>query len=176
MAEEIEDRFLVFTPPSVAGMTPKTIIQGYLSGRKGATVRLRKVDDDKGFITIKGKKTGNKAPEYEYPIPISDAVELLDMCENVILTKNRYEIIGEDGMKWELDIFTGRHAGLIIAEIELPDKMAQYRKPDWLGPEITKDKRLSNASLARHDLKEIMKWVDEYPPKKQGPSRPAPSP
>lgn len=174
MADEIEDRFLVFVPPSLAGMTPARIVQGYLSGAKGPTIRVRKVNDDRGFITIKGKKIGNKAPEFEYPIPVADARDLLGLCGDAVLNKDRYEITGDDGMVWELDVFTGRLAGLIIAEIELPDKNTKYVKPDWLGPEVTNDKRLSNGSLARADLKEIMKWVGEYRPKLRGPNKPTP--
>ncbi|MDB5490255.1 MAG: Adenylate cyclase [Micavibrio sp.] len=174
MPKEIEDRYLVFVPPSLSGLTPAKIVQGYLSGVKGPTVRVRKVNDDQGFLTIKGKKTGNSAPEFEYPIPVADAEELLLQCDDVILTKDRYEVTGADGHVWELDIFTGRHAGLGIAEIELPDHKTRYQKPAWLGPEITQDKRLSNSSLARTGVKEIMKWVADYRPKAKGPSGPAP--
>lgn len=174
MPNEIEDRFLVFVPPSLAGRKPAEIIQGYLTGAKGPTVRIRKIDDTTAFLTIKGKKIGNKAAEFEYPVPVDHADDMLDLCGDMILTKDRYEIIGTDGHIWELDIFTGRHTGLIIAEIELPNEKTKYAKPSWLGPEITQDKRLSNGSLARTEFKDIMKWVADYRPKRKGPAAPSP--
>jgi len=176
MAVEIEDRYLVFTPPPLAGLVPKKIVQGYLSTKKGPTVRVRTVDDVDAYITIKGKKLGSMAPEYEYPIPIQDARELLIICGPVFLTKDRYELPGPDGRIWELDVFTGRHAGLMIAELELNYTGQAYTRPWWLGPEVTSDKHMGNGSLARSDMNDIQVWVNSYrmPPLPGSGNKPTP--
>ncbi len=165
MADEIEDRFLVFNLPPLAGLVPEKILQGYLNqGGKGPTVRVRTVDDQYGFLTVKGKKSAGAGPEFEYPIPVEDAREMLLLCGPLILTKDRYKIPGPDGRVWELDIFTGRHAGLVIAEIELDYVGQPYTKVSWAGPDITDDKRLRNSALARTDMADIMKVVASYKP------------
>jgi CYTH domain-containing protein len=147
MAIETEVRFLVKTPPLLDGIFPERITQGYLSTDPARTVRIRQ-RGDAGFITIKGLKVGASAPEFEYAIPPADLPGLLALCGEDILTKDRYKIPGPDGHLWELDIFTGRHAGLMIAELELPAEDTPYIKPDWVGAEITTDARYSNGALA----------------------------
>jgi CYTH domain-containing protein len=163
MALEIEVRFLIFQPPKLPG-APHAIAQGYLSDDPEKTVRIRQVDGDTAYLTIKGAKIGNAAPEFEYEIPHEDSASLMKLCGDKSLTKDRYKIPGPDGNEWELDIFTGRHAGLMIAELELPGERAHFEKPGWLGPEITTDPRFSNASLANTPMEEIRQWIAEYKP------------
>jgi adenylate cyclase len=163
MAQEIEVRFLVFQPPEFPA-PPRSIAQGYLSDDPEKTVRIRQVEGARSFLTVKGRKIGKSAPEFEYEIPNEDAAGLMKLCADKALTKDRYEIPGPDGKKWELDAFTGRHAGLMIAELELPGEHAPFEKPEWLGPEITADMRFSNASLVNASMEEIRKWVAEYKP------------
>jgi adenylate cyclase len=140
---------------------PEAIAQGYLCTDPHRVVRIRR-KDDQGFLTIKGRKTGNTTPEFEYPVPAQDVPELLAMCGADVLTKERFKVPGPDGKIWEVDIFTGRHADLMIAELELPAETAPYQKPAWLGAEITHDSRFSNASLVRADMKDVRSWLAEY--------------
>jgi CYTH domain-containing protein len=124
-------------------------------------VRIRQ-RDDAGFLTIKGKKTGAVAAEFEYPLPGPDIAPLLALCGSRLVQKARYKIPGPDGQVWELDLFSGQHQGLMIAELELQQEKSPYLKPDWLGPEITQDPRFSNANLSRCDRAEVSGWILEY--------------
>lgn len=147
MGQEIEHRYLLKTLPPFGAVKPQSIAQGYLSTDPDRIVRVR-VKGDKGFLTIKGRKIDAVSPEFEYEIPIDEARSILTLCGQNVLTKDRYALIGPDGMIWDVDIFTGRHAGLMIAEIELAIIDDQYMIPSWVdGADITGDSRLGNASL-----------------------------
>lgn len=155
MAIEHEKRYLLLQTPPIAGITPIAIEQGYLSTDPHKAVRIRRKGDSEAFLTVKGLRVAGTAPEFEYPIPVDDAVVMLAMCGQDVLTKNRYEIKGADNRTWEVDIFTGRHAGLMIAELELPQNAAVY-KPDWIaGPDITNDNRFSNSALVQMSAQEV---------------------
>lgn len=122
------------------------IAQGYLSREPERTVRVR-LRDDEGFITIKGENRGAARDEYEYPIPASDARSIIDtLCEGTVVSKTRF-IVPFAGMTWEIDEFHGRHEGLIIAEIELPDESVEYELPPFVGKKVTGDPRYYNSNL-----------------------------
>ena len=147
MGLEIEHRYLLKTLPPFGAVKPQAIAQGYLSTDPDRIVRVR-VKGDKGFLTIKGRKIDAVSPEFEYEIPVDEARSILILCGHHVLTKDRYALIGPDGMIWDVDIFTGRHAGLMIAEIELAIIDDQYMIPPWVdGADITGDSRLGNAAL-----------------------------
>lgn len=122
------------------------IAQGYLSRVPERTVRVR-LRDDEGFITIKGENNGAARDEYEYPIPADDARSIIDsLCEGAVVSKTRF-IVPFAGMTWEIDEFHGRHEGLVIAEIELPDEDAEYELPPFVGKKVTGDPRYYNSNL-----------------------------
>lgn len=147
MAQETEYRFLLRSLPPLDGARKSSIAQGYLSTTPGRVVRVRR-KGSKAFLTIKGLKTGATAPEFEYKIPVQDAEFLLALCGDQCLTKDRYEVTGPDDFIWEVDVFTGRHAGLLIAEIEVPAEGTAFVRPDWLdGTDVTRDPEFGNASL-----------------------------
>lgn len=149
MGQEIEHRYLLSEIPDLGAAKPQAIAQGYLSTDPDRVVRVRIRDED-GFLTIKGRRTGAVAAEFEYAIPVDDARALLALCGENVLIKNRYELTGEDGFVWEVDIFTGRHDGLVIAEIELPAADTAYNVPGWLrGVDITGRTDLGNAALVQ---------------------------
>ncbi len=159
MAYETEYRFLLMTLPPLDGARKSRIAQGYLSTEPGRIVRIRQ-RDDQAFLTIKGLKIGATAPEYEYEIPATDAPALLALCGDQCLTKDRYEMTGPDGFIWEVDVFTGRHAGLLIAEIEVPAEGTKFVLPDWLdGRDVTHDPKFGNASLVLLSDAEIRKMI-----------------
>jgi adenylate cyclase len=123
--------------------------QGYLSTDPGRNVRVRS-GAGKGFITIKGLTVNATRPEYEYPIPVEDAEALLDtLCLKPIIEKTRYTV-EHAGLLWEIDVFEGVNAGLIIAEVELAGANQRIVLPDWIGQEVTDDPRYYNASLISH--------------------------
>ena len=149
MGQEIERKFLVRSDDwrSLADKG-RLIRQGYLSTNAKATVRVRSFDDREAVITLKGKVEGLVRAEYEYPIPIEDARELLEMAQPQVLEKRRYHV-PHDGLTWEVDVFEGRHQGLVLAEIELDSDDQKIELPGWAGKEVSDDERYYNATLAR---------------------------
>jgi adenylate cyclase len=151
MAQEIERKFLVASDSWKQGITSSKLLrQGYLSSNAKATVRVRTRDDSEAVVTIKGAARGISRAEYEYAVPIEDAREMLAMAEPHVLQKRRH-IVPFAGLTWEIDVFDGRHAGLVIAEVELDYEGQHVELPDWLGAEVTHDDRYFNASLSRAD-------------------------
>ena len=147
MALEIERKFLV-DEEKVAALNltgGEKIFQGYLS--RNPTVRVR-VKAEKGFLTIKSKNVGIVRNEFEYEIPLADAEELLKLCEPNILQKVRYKV-EHAGKIFEVDIFEGRHQGLILAEVELNSPTEIVDLPSWIGKEVSNNPRYFNSSLCR---------------------------
>jgi adenylate cyclase len=145
---EIERKFLLAGDAWRALGTPMLLRQGYLSSDPARVVRVR-VDGDQAYLTIKGKSTGATRGEWEYSIPLADANELLALCEQPLVEKTRRKIeVG--GNVWEVDEFLGANQGLVIAEIELSSEDQAFDKPDWIGEDVTDDKRYYNSNLAKH--------------------------
>jgi CYTH domain-containing protein len=154
MKQEIERKFLVTGDSwrAVAG-AGLSCCQGYLlSGASSATVRVRRIGGQ-GFLTIKGPSSGISRPELEYEIPAADADYMLaNLCGGRRVEKTRYVLV-HNGMRWEIDEFSGDSAGLILAEIELENEEQLFDRPDWLGSEVSDDPRYFNAALAIHPFK-----------------------
>lgn len=149
MATEIERKFLVKSDEWRSLTTGTIYRQGYLSAKKGCTVRVR-LAGNQGYLTIKGLAKGVSRAEYEYPIPAKDAQELLDnLCDRPLIEKTRYKI-EYAGLIWEVDEFVGENQGLIIAEVELPDENYSFERPDWIGQEVSDDPRYYNVNLVQH--------------------------
>ena len=151
MAEEIERKFLVTSDSWKALAESSSLLrQGYLSSNAKATVRVRTWDEEVAKLTLKGAVRGMTRAEYEYDIPIDDARKMLEMAEPHVLEKRRH-LVPFGGLTWEIDVFEGRHAGLVIAEVELDSEDQHVELPDWVGKEVTDDNRYYNASLSRAD-------------------------
>lgn len=149
MAIEIERKFLVCGEGWRGLGSGTRYRQGYLSTEPGRSVRVR-VIKDQGYLTIKGLTRNATRAEYEYPIPVQDAGEMLDkLCERPLIEKTRHTI-SYAGLVWEVDEFAGENQGLIIAEVELDDAEQVLDLPDWIGEEVTDDPRYYNASLIAH--------------------------
>lgn len=146
MALEIEHKYLV-TNDSFKNYTKETVYikQGYLSRVPERTVRVR-IINDKGYITIKGKNKGDVRLEFEYEIPLSDALELLKLAEGRVIEKRRY-IVKWENKTWEIDEFYGDREGLTIAEIELSSSDEKYTLPPFVGENVTGDPRYYNSNL-----------------------------
>lgn len=146
MAVEIEKKFLLnYLPKALLGK-PESICQGYIVNRKEIIVRIR-LSGENAFITIKGPTINNSRNEYEYPLPIEDAKQMLTLfCQKNRVEKKRYKI-DYKGFVWEIDQFTGKNQGLIIAEIELESADQKFEKPDWVGKEVSQDARYYNSNL-----------------------------
>ena len=148
MSTEIERKFLVCGDFMDKATESTEIVQGYLSSSPGNTVRVR-VRNGKGYITVKGKAgvSGIERYEWEMEIPVSDARELLKVCEPFPVEKTRY-LVPYGGHIFEVDVFHGENSGLVMAEIELDSADEAFEKPPWLGEEVSFDPRYFNAALA----------------------------
>ena len=156
MAQEIEKKFLVTSDSfKKAAFKEIRITQGYLSAVPERTVRIR-IKGKSGFITIKGIGNDSGASRYEWEkeIPLTEAEELLKICEPGVIDKTRYEVKAGDHT-FEVDEFYGENQGLVVAEIELKNEDDHFEKPTWLGEEVTGDAKYYNAMLMK---KPFTKW------------------
>jgi len=147
MAIEIERRFLVHQDVSSFCIFGQRIVQGYISAGGTTKIRIR-VMGSKGFLTIKSKRVGCARTEIEWEISVEAAWSLLKKVDpDTLIEKVRYKVL-HDGLTWEVDVFEGRNAGLVIAEVELshPDQLVTL--PSWVGREITAEDRYGNSTLA----------------------------
>ena len=121
------------------------IKQAYLSIEKEKTVRIR-TKGEKAYLTIKIGEDSISRDEFEYQIPVQDAISMMEILKLKVLSKTRYEITYEEHL-WEVDVFEGTLDGLIIAEIELKSEDEFFNRPHWLGYEVTDDPSFLNAKL-----------------------------
>lgn len=151
MGMEIERKFLVKGVWTPTGKGTR-YMQGYLCADAGRTVRVRLAGEE-AFLTVKGPSRGSSRSEFEYEIPRADAEEmLLTLCVTPPVIKTRYlEKVGNH--TWEVDVFDGENAGLIVAEIELIAEGETFELPLWVGAEVTADHRYQNSSLAKNPFK-----------------------
>ncbi len=149
MATEIERKFLVKGDEWRSLGTGTGYRQGYISTKEtGTTVRVRVVGD-RGYLTIKGTTVGTSRAEFEYPIPVEDAREMLDtLCDRPLIEKTRYRI-QQGELTWEVDEFAGENQGLILAEVELDDENQTVELPDWIDKEVS-DPKYFNVNLAKY--------------------------
>ena len=147
MAYEIEHKYLVINDTYKEMAIGKVEIQqGYLNRNPDRTVRIRTMGD-KGFLTVKSRNHGAKRLEFEYEIPIHDALEIIKLAEPGIVVKTRY-FVPYEGLIWEVDEFHDSLSGVIVAEMELPDNDYSYPKPPFIGVEITGDPAYYNSNLS----------------------------
>lgn len=148
MAREIERKFLVRDPRILDGRQGDRIIQGYLAKESGSMSTRVRIRGGRAYLTLKSPRAGYSRDEFEYLIPLADAEAMIaNHCAGRIVRKTRY-LIEHTPHVFEVDVFEGRHAGLIVAEVELPHEHAAVCLPDWLGDEVTDDNRYSNFVLA----------------------------
>jgi len=156
MAIEIERKFLVKNELWKTQVeTKKHLKQGYFTEGGSRSIRVR-TNGKAAFINIKKKLNDNGISrlEFEYEIPYADAEQLLEQVViQPIIDKVRYKVLN-DGMIWDLDIFAGDNAGLMIAEIELEDINQAFQIPAWAGKEVSDDMRYYNMNLIAHPFKQ----------------------
>ena len=140
---EIERKFLV---KKSAAFSSSHIQQGYIPA-DGATVRIR-TRDDKAYLTIKGKSVNGGMTRYEFEkeIEMDEAQHLLQLCKGGVIDKRRY-LVKSGNHTFEVDEFYGDNEGLVMAEVELGSEDETYEKPDFIGMEVTGDKRFYNSHL-----------------------------
>lgn len=157
MAVEIERKFLVAGDAWRAAVTGRMRIrQAYLSRNDRAGVRIRLIDEKAAVLTIKSAdKAGGPAllrSEFEYAVPLDDALAMLDLRIGLIIDKTRHLVPAGNGRTWEVDVFAGAHQGLVLAEIELESPDEAVDLPPWIGREVTGDPRYGNLALAQGEV------------------------
>lgn len=156
MGIEIERKFLVnhFQWDQLERPLGEFYRQGYLLTDPQKTIRVRQTAD-KGFLTIKGISVGATRAEYEYEIPFEEAKELLDQFAVAELSKVRYKISLGNHI-WEVDVFSSKNQGLIVAEIELKSEDETFDIPDWIDREVTGEERYYNSNLVTEPFED---WI-----------------
>lgn len=154
MAIEIEHKFLLANEDWRKHIDKSvSYSQGYLSSQPTSSIRVR-ISANLAWLNIKSATIGSQRHEYEYPIPLTDAQEILNnLCKKPLIEKVRH-FVTHDGNLWEIDEFAGDNQGLIVAEIELSENGQSFAKPGWVGLEVTEDLRYYNNNLAVHPYSE----------------------
>jgi adenylate cyclase len=147
MAIEIERKFLLASDAWRGAVEhSERLAQGYLGGER-ASVRVR-IGGGNAWLNIKARVRGAARLEFEYPIPVADAEQLLgELCVAGRIEKIRHHV-RVAGHLWEIDEFFGDNAGLVVAEIELAAVDVAFERPAWLGREVTDEERFYNLALA----------------------------
>lgn len=150
MSFEIERKFLVNGDFKLLAHAKSRLMQGYICNNPARTVRVR-IASDKGFLTIKGESNADGTTRYEWEqqIPLNEAHSLITLCQGGIIDKTRYYV--RSGIHtFEVDEFHGDNQGLILAEVELSAADEVFKKPDFIGEEVTGDTRYYNSQLIKH--------------------------
>ena len=154
MGVEIERKFLIANEHWRDVVESSQLMrQGYIIGSDKASVRVR-VSGESANLNIKSAQLGVYRKEYEIPLDLADANEMLDnLCQSPLIEKTRHYIHFSNHL-WEVDEFHGDNHGLLVAEIELSDVEEAFDKPDWVGQEVSEDVRYYNVSLVKHPFKD----------------------
>jgi len=151
---EIERKFLVKNDAFKAeAYQSYSIQQGYLNSHPERTTRIRLIGET-AFITVKGKSSENGLTRFEWEkeIDVNEAKSLLALCEPGKIEKTRFLV--KSGIHiFEVDEFYGDNLGLMIAEVELNHETEKILLPDWLGEEVTGDKKYYNSALTNQPFK-----------------------
>jgi adenylate cyclase len=145
--KEIERKYLI-EPEDLSFLQlieGEKIKQAYIQNENSRTVRVR-TKGEKAFLTVKIGNESLSRDEFEYQIPVQDALSMMEILQLKVLSKTRYEINFENHL-WEIDVFEGKLDGLIIAEIELKAEDESFITPPWVGTEVTNDSSYLNAKL-----------------------------
>lgn len=158
MPKEIERKFLIDLHRIILPPNGSEIRQGYLPLSESVNTAARiRIKGGEGKLAIKGENLGAVRSEFEYGIPLEDAEAMLaDLCQKPLIEKTRYELAFGEHL-WEIDIFHGDNAGLVVAEIELSDVNEPFERPEWLVQEVTDDPRYYNSNLLQHPYRD---WRD----------------
>lgn len=145
--KEIEYKFLVDHEAwkDCEKPEPEEIIQTYVARTETTTVRIR-TKGKKAYLTLKGKTVGRTRSEYEYEIPVAEALEMMEQFTTKSLRKLRYHI-PHNGRVWEVDVFQGKLEGLIIAELEVESEEESFDLPDWVTHDVSDDPQYFNSVL-----------------------------
>ena len=154
MGIEVERKFLVANDGwRSAVVREEYLTDGLIASTDDRKVRVRTCGG-RATLTVKAKQAFATNAEYEYEIPLLDAEELLARhCGGNILSKTR-SFAPHEGFTWQIDVYDGLLAGVILAEIELPRIDCPFPLPPWIGREVTGDPAFRKASLQQARLQD----------------------
>jgi adenylate cyclase len=156
MPREIERKFLLKNDGWRAlAERSRRMTQGYLASGGRVSVRVRVAGDD-AWLNLKAGGFVASRQEYEYPIPVDEARELLASADGPLIDKTRH-YVPHGELEWEIDEFHGDNAGLVVAELELEREGQEFSRPQWLGAEVTELRRYYNVCLVQHPYSA---WTD----------------
>jgi len=144
---EIERKFLLANDDWKSSVTRRIRIRdGLIASNNGNKARVR-IADSNATITLKSRRRGPIRTEFEYAIPYSDAVEILQtMCDGRVLDKVRH-VITHAGSLWHVDVYEGILDGVVLAEVELQHADQKLDLPGWIGKEVTGDPRYRKINM-----------------------------
>ena len=149
MPREIERKFLLMSDAWRSQVRQsQRMSQGYLASGGNVSVRVR-IAGDEAWLNIKAGGFVASRQEYEYPLPLAEARELLELAEGPLIEKTRH-FVEQGALTWEIDEFHGDNVGLVVAELELDTEDAAFPRPPWLGVEVTELRRYYNVCLVTH--------------------------
>ena len=149
MVREIERKFLLKNDAwRSQARESRLMSQGYLASTDRVSVRVR-IAGNEAWLNIKSGGLVASRQEYEYPVPLDEARELLALAEGPLIEKTRY-LVEHGGLTWEVDEFHGANTGLVVAEVELENEDSSFVRPPWLGTEVTELRRYYNVCLVSH--------------------------
>jgi len=152
---EIERKFLVICDAWRQLVTGQIAIrQAYLGSDDKSSIRVRVRDNNTASLTIKARPVELGRLELEYPIPLAEAEALIELRQGSIVEKTRHLVPCGD-LTWEIDVFSGDNAGLVIAEIELDHAHRKIEQPSWIGKEVTAHSEYYNSYLVQ---KPYLSW------------------
>ncbi len=154
MATEIEHKFLLTGDGWKAHIVrSEQYKQGYLANNDRCSVRVR-IAGDQAWLNIKSATLGTCRSEFDYPVPADDAEQILEtLCARPFIEKTRY-FVAHAGHLWEIDVFAGDNEGLMVAEIELSSEGEDFVRPEWVGEDVSHDRRYYNSALVEHPYRE----------------------
>ena len=154
MGTEIEKKYLIVNDDWRKESDEGTyMVQGYMGTNEKSSIRIR-IHGETANLNIKSSTIGITRSEYDYPVPIDEAKEILEtLCDRPYVEKTRYHVMYE-GHEWEIDVFAGDNDGLIVAEIELGSVDEEFKLPDWIGEDVSDDPRYYNVCLVTHPYKD----------------------
>jgi len=143
---EIERKFLVQNTNWPRSENRIVMRQGYMAQQGKLVCRVRQ-KNEQFYLSVKAKIDNLSSYDYEYPIPAEDGETMLNkLCDHAAVSKTRH-LIKQDDLTWEIDEFHDANEGLVVAEIELPSADHPFDMPEWLGDEVSDDKRYTNYAL-----------------------------
>lgn len=149
--------YLILKMPDLSKTASHEIEQGYLSDDPDS-LRIRKKGSS--YLITRKIDSGGGAETEELDMPISQKdFEAFWATTKRSLKKTRYYYSDTEGVNIRIDVFHGKLDGLALAELifDSSETYKNFKKPDWMGAEITHEKWASNNYFAGSSFSELQR-------------------